>query len=83
MTKAVIQYAIYWLNLLPLDNEVSDTLSTSVVVQGLPNPKYHKLSIDLESCSQVHTSTENTTKSGTIVLIPLRSSGKLNKYYFM
>ena len=75
MTKAVIQDSIYWLDSFPSDNGASDTLIPDAILQGLPNPKYDKLTIYFGSYSQVHTCTNNTTKSRTIGAIALSSYG--------
>ena len=75
MTKDVIQDSIYWFNELPSDNEVSDTLSTDAIVEGLPKPNYDKLTIDSGSYVQVHTGTNNNTKSRTVGEITLRTYG--------
>ena len=83
MTKSVIQGAISWLNAFPSENELSDTLCTDEIVQGLNNPNYDKLTIDFISYTQVHTGTYNTTKSRMIVTISLQSDKEHNVYYFM
>ena len=83
MTKAVIQGYIYWLNIPPSDNGVSDKLSSSEIIQVLRNPKYDKLTVYFGSYAQVHIGTKNTTKSITIGAIYLRSAGERNGYYFV
>ena len=54
----MIQDAIYWLNSLPPDNKVSDTLSPDEILQRLPNLNYDNLTINFESYDQVHTGTK-------------------------
>ena len=71
MTKAVIQDAIYWLNESPSDNVVSDILSPAIIVQELTNPNYYKLTTELWQYSQLHTGTDNNTKSITVGAIYL------------
>ena len=83
MNKSVIQDSIYWLNAFPSDNGVSYPLSPVAIVQGLPNPNYDKLIIYFVSYAQLHTGTDNTTKSRTIEAIDLRSAGEHNRYYFI
>ena len=75
MAKAAIKDSIYWLNTLPSDNGEYDTLSPSEIVQGLPNPKYDKITIDFGSYAQVHTGNNNTNRSIKIVTIALQSDG--------
>ena len=62
MTKAVIKDSTYWLNSLPSDNIVYDTLSTAAILQVLPTSNYDKLTIDFVPYNQVHIGTNNTTK---------------------
>ena len=62
MNKAMIKYAIYWLNAFPSYNEVSDTLSPTEILQRLPNPNYYMILIYFVSYTQWHMGTKNTAK---------------------
>ena len=83
MTKDVIQYAIYWLNTIPSDNGVYDTLIPSEILQELPNPNYDNITIHFGSYSQVHTGNNKNNKLRAIGDIAPRLDGELNGYYFM
>ena len=83
MTKAAIKDSIYWLNVFTSDNRLSNTLSPDEWEQVLPNPNYDKLTIDFWSYAQLHTCTNNTTKSRMVGAISLRSAGERNRYYLV
>ena len=60
---AMVQDSIYWLNAFPSDNLVSDTLVLDEIVQVLTHPNYDKITIDFGSYAQLHTDTDNNTRS--------------------
>ena len=83
MIKAVIQDTIYWLNTFTSDNGVYNTLSLYAILQTLLDPNHGKVTINFGLYDQLHTGTDNTTKSITIGAISLISYGEHNGYHFM
>lgn len=80
---ALVELANHWLNQFPNRDGISQTLSPSATVLGIPNPDCNKLKICFGSYAQVFESTNNRMHRRNTPAIALLPSNQRGGHYFM
>jgi hypothetical protein len=75
MIVEMVHAGVFWLNMLPPDNGVSETLSPRALVTGLQLDYKRHCQLEFRSYVQVHEEHDNTMQTRTTGAIALRPSG--------
>jgi hypothetical protein len=82
MIKELVSMATRTHNMLPHHDGISDTLSPTTIVTGLPKPDFNTLTLEFGSYVQVYDGTNNNTKSCTLGAIATNPTGNSSGDHF-
>ena len=83
MVRLFIEGVVDILNAFPSTNSISDTMSTSTIVEGKPKIDLSKDVIAFGSYAMVYTGISNNMKSRAVPSIALRRSSSASGHCFM
>ena len=85
MIKGMVEYQVNMRNKFPGENRISDTMSPSTIIAGIPWLSYNDLKLEYGQYVQTHDhpSKSNNMKTRTTLTISIRPSGSTNGWLFM